>query len=320
MNKAKIILIGCGNIGRRYLEGMAKIKDRLNIIVVDPDLKSQELAKHHWLISGGIESGHEIKYLNKLESKNLTVDLVIIATSSFNRANLIKEVGLNIKANYWILEKLLAQCKDDLESIKLQTVHAKNVWVNTPRRSMNWFQQLKTQFYGRGHLCCSLNGGLWDMACCAIHYIDLVSFWTEEFVTSVNNKSLDKNWLKTKRPGYFEITGELVVKFSRGSELILQSHESVLKDIFSIKLVNNDVWLIDEINGNATSSSGNILNGRLEYQSELATTIIGKILTEGTCKLPTLQVSIKQHEIFLDSMLDHWNRSNNCNNRLVPIT
>jgi hypothetical protein len=320
LDKRKIVLIGSGNIGRRYLEGIAKIKNKLDIIVVDPDVKSHELAKHQWFKAGGEESCHQIKYVKKLETNNLIVELVIIATNSFNRIKVITEVALKTKPNYWILEKLLVQCKDDLEIVKLQTVNAKNVWVNISRRSMIWFQQLKKQFYGRGHLQCTLNGGLWEMACCAIHYIDLITFWTGEFVTFIDNKGLDKSWLKSKRPGFFEITGELIVKFSGGSELILQSHNHVSQNILSVKLENNDVWLIDEIKGTATSSRGYILNGRLEYQSEIAETVIKKILIKGTCELPTLKESSKQHAIFLDIMLEHWNYSNNCNDKLVPIT
>ena len=37
---------------------------------------------------------------------------------------------------------------------------------------------------------------------------------------------LDKNWIKSKREGYFEVTGEMKAKFSNGSSLILRSNKN----------------------------------------------------------------------------------------------
>jgi len=48
--------------------------------------------------------------------------------------------------------------------------------------------------------------------------------------------------------------------------------------------------------------------------------MVSNILINETCGLPTLHESAQQHEIFLDAMLNHWNISNNLNDKLVPIT
>lgn len=319
MNNSKIILAGCGNIGRRYLEAISKIKNKLFITVIDTDDKSLEIAKKIWS-TNFLGSGHDIKFVKKIESKDLIVDLVIIATNSFERKNVIKDIALKIKTDYWILEKILVQSKEDLEIIKFYTSNSKNVWVNMPRREMDWFKKLKNFFYGHGPLSINFRGGLWEMACCALHYIDLVDFWSGENISLIETAGLNTNWLKSKRPGYFEVTGKMIIKFLGGSELILESYDNISENILSVGLKSNEKWLIDEIKGTAVSSNGQILNGKLDYLSQTSEVIIKKILSLGICELPTLQESMRHHSFFLDAMLNHWNYSNKSNDKLVPIT
>jgi hypothetical protein len=316
----KIILIGFGEIGFRYLCGIKNIQERINILIIDNNNKSLEIGQKKLIKEGGNKFAHEIRYCNEIKMQDTNADLAIISTTSYKREKLIAEVALKAKPNYWIIEKILSQSKAGLETIRVKTLASKNTWVNTSRRLMTWHQKLKKNFYGMGKLRFVLKGGLWEMACCAIHYIDLVSFWTEEEVMSIDNSKLDNNWLKSKRKGYFEITGTLIIKFSKGSELILQSYPDILDTILHIEFPSKKTWRIDENKGIADSSDGIVVNGRLEYQSEITQRLIEEILNNGSCKLTTLKESIQQHSLFLDSMLDHWNLSNKCNDQLVPIT
>ena len=87
-----------------------------------------------------------------------------------------------------------------------------------------------------------------------------------------------------------------------------------------VEFNNKDSCVIYENEGTTLFSNGDILNGSLELQSEMTGTMITKILANGACELPTLKESLKQHEVFLEAMLKHWNKSNNCNDKLVPIT
>jgi len=112
----------------------------------------------------------------------------------------------------------------------------------------------------------------------------------------------------------------LIIKFSEGTELVLQSYPGIQNTILHVELPNKKTWSIDENKGTAHSSDGIVINGRLEYQSEISQLLVEEILDKGSCELTSLKESIQQHSIFLDAMLDHWNRSNKCNHRVVPIT
>jgi hypothetical protein len=186
---------------------------------------------------------------------------------------------------------------------------------------MIWHQELKRKFSGQGPFRVTKSGGLWGLACNAIHFIDLVSWWTEESLLSVDNTNLSKAWYESKRAGYFEINGELRAKFSGGTELILRSDPYILEDVMHLKFRNNCLWVINEEKSTAFISGGReFLNGIVEYQSNITATMVNKILMNGTCDLPRLEDSIKQHRIFIQAMLDHWRNFSSSTDETVPIT
>ena len=62
------------------------------------------------------------------------------------------------------------------------------------------------------------------------------------------------------------------------------------------------------------------VKGKLDLHSEISGPTITKILTNKTCNLPTFKESFRSHSIFLESMLNNWNKSMNKNDKAVPIT
>jgi hypothetical protein len=316
----KIILVGAGQIGSRYLSGLAKISQKIKIFVVDPNIKSKNICRQRWIDACGDKSFHKIEFLSDLSFQNTKMDLAIIATSSLNRSSLIQDIALKFNPQYWVLEKILAQSIRDLDLIKYATAKAKNVWVNTPRRLMMWHQKLKKKFIGQGPLNVKKVGGSWGLACNAIHFIDLVSWWTEESLLSIDNTRLDKKWFESKRSGYFDVTGELYAEFSGGTKLILRSDLYAEEDIMHVKLFNNSLWVINEEKGMASNFGVESLDGFVEYQSNITAPMVTKILMHGKCDLPSLEESSKQHAIFIEAMLGHWRYFVNPEDKVVPIT
>jgi hypothetical protein len=315
-----ILLVGAGQLGSRYLQGLSTVKLDLCITIVDPSDLSLGNAKKRWLEVGGDKSQHKIRWCKVLPQDLVSINLAIIATSAGGRADLVKHISDTAHVTYWVLEKVLAQSKQELNIIHAATTDALGTWVNMARRVNDWHQQLKFKFYEQGPLTVKKTGGLWGLACNAIHFIDLISWWTGESLLSVNTNRLDSTWLKSKRLGYFEVIGELLVRFSGGTELVLQSQPNAKEDNINIELPNKNIWVIDELNCIAFNSKKDIFKGRFKLQSELTGPMVTKILTNGNCELTTLKQSSEQHQIFLDAMLVHWNFSNKFNDRIVPIT
>jgi len=315
-----ILLVGAGQLGSRYLQGLSTVKLDLFITVVDPSDLSLNKAKKRWFEAEGDESQHTIRWCKVLPQDLVSIDLAIISTSARGRADLVKKISSTVSVRYWVLEKVLAQSKKELDIINAATIDSKGTWVNMVRRVINWHQQLKFNFYEKGPLKVRKTGGLWGLACNTIHFIDLISWWTGESLLSVDTSRLDRNWLKSKRLGYFEVIGELLIKFSGGTELILQSNPIATEDVLYVEVSNKDIWTIDELNCVAFKSKKEVFKGEFKLQSEITGPIVKKILTNGTCELTTLKKSSDQHKIFLEAMLAHWNFSNKLNDKVVPIT
>ena len=322
MSNKKICIVGTGNIGSRHFEGIIKENLPYDIFAVELNVKSQALLKNKWIEVGGKKNGHKFFQLDKFTDLPENLDLVIISTSSKNRAELIKNLSSKIKPCYWIIEKILAQSSEELDVINHATEKAKGVYVNHAFRSNKFYQFFKSKLDGQRLLYVTVEGGKWGLCCNSIHYIDLISWWTNEILLSVHTTELNKSWIKSKRKGYFECAGKILLKFSGGTELLLQSdlHSKEKELKLRVELPNKNFWNINETKGTSRSSNGDVFNQRLEFQSELTGKIVTKILTEGICDLPTLQETLVMYRIFLDSMLSYWNRSNNCNHKLVPIT
>ncbi|MDC1036183.1 hypothetical protein OAR11_00105 [Alphaproteobacteria bacterium] len=316
----KILLLGAGQLGSRYLQGLVLAKSILEITVVDLSSDSLQTGKSRWIEAGGDESPHQVCWVESLPSDLQKVDIALIVTSSKGRANLIDKIAKAIDVRHWVLEKVLAQSSDELRVIQSALAGCEGAWVNTPRRMMAWHRSLKEAFAGRGPLKMICLGGLWGLACNSIHYIDLLSWWSGEPLVSVDTSGLDHHWHESKRAEYFEIMGELVTHFSAGTSLRLNSKDGAQAPLIKVGLSDGVIWEIDESAGTAHSSNGERVDGRPEFQSQMSGRLVDDILQRGECDLPSFDESASLHAIFLDGMLSHWNHSQNRNDDLVPIT
>ena len=316
----KILLVGAGQIGSRYLEGLAKLNINFELIVIEPNLDSLNTAKSRWTSACVEGRDYNIKWLNKIQSQKYEMDLAIISTSSVDRYNIVKNVSETFLPKYWIMEKLLAQSKKEIDLIIKATDKSHGAWVNISRRLNTWHKRIASEFNFKGPIKVIKTGGLWGMACNSIHLIDLVCWWTGEKILSIDTDKLDKNWIKSKREGYFEITGEMTAKFSNGSSLILRSNKNFDNEFIKVYLRDNKEILINENEGFLISPNGKKSNGSLQLQSEITAPLIKKLILESNCELPTLNISAQQHSVFINSMLKHWNVSQKLEDSKVPIT
>ena len=192
-------------------------------------------------------------------------------------------------------------------------------WVNTSRRIIKWHHKLYDVFANYGSVKVYVGNNEWGLACNSIHFLDLVSWWSGEKLVSVDTSCLDSTWFESKRPGFFEITGILKAKYSCGSELILESRANGERILIHVNNLEGQ-WIIDEKNGIASGPNGKTIHGRIENQSEMTARLVEKILKNGQCELPCFEESAQTHLIFLQSMLEHWNKIQNKNDSIFPIT
>jgi predicted dehydrogenase len=316
-----ILLIGAGNLGSRYLQGLKAVNSKIIIYVYDIFEESLIKAKNYYDIIPENIFYKEIFFINKLDKLPNSFDIIIISTTSNVRLKIIEELLIfNIKFKNLILEKVLAQNFNNIDKILFLLRNHSNVWINTPRRMMYWYNTIKSNLKSNIPIKMSIRGGDWGLACNSIHFIDLINYFTGEYITNIITAKLNNKWEPSKRVNFFEVFGELNIYFSNGSHLILESNQ-ILINTYIIKFQQlNSEWEIDEKLGVAKNSNGLLINGELTLQSKLTPILVEKLINSNSCELTDLHTSAKLHTPLIESLLSHWNISMNKKDNFLPIT
>ena len=320
MNTAKVAILGAGQLGSRYLQGLSKCRFPLQVHVQDIFPGSLAQAEQRWQQVGGPSTHHEVFFSTKIIDCPPRLDLAIVATTADSRPEVVREIARHSTVRYWILEKVLAQSIHGLEDIQSHVEGKSFAWVNTPRRSIPWHQKIKEQLHLQAPLHLTVTGGPWGLACNAMHFLDVLAWWSGESLREVCTDQLDDDWFEAKRVGHWEIYGTLTATFSAGTTAKLTTC-SKGDPTHLIELTDREgTWRIDEAKGTATNTDGSEIPGRLPYQSEMSASLVERILTAGCCDLPTLAESVDLHSVFIGSMQEHWKRAGHPTATSVPIT
>lgn len=318
-----ICIIGAGNIGSRHLQAIKNVKFPLTIEVVDPSDDSLAIAKQRY---EQVQSkhNHKIKFLKDIEDISEKIDIVIIATNSNIRKNIIEQVLNHSKVTYFILEKLLFQKKQDY--FKVQTLLEKSrckTWVNCGMRTMPFYFNMKKSI--KGKIEYFVNGGQFGLITNAIHYIDHMSYLTgsDEFI--IDTKLLDPKPIESKRKGFLELNGTLNVYFKEGSFGSFTCYASGSAPIIVEILSDGFRCISKESENRALVSYSNEwqwekINNILLRQSEMTNLIVEDIFKNGSCKLTPLSSSIKIHLQLLERLYKFLNKQSLKKYILYPFT
>ena len=319
MSSRTIFIAGAGELGSRYLQGLAKCRIPLSIQVYDVNPQSLVRAQQRWLEVINNDIHHEINLISSLEQMPTNLDIAIVATRADVRPSVVREIqSISIVSN-WILEKVLAQSEAALDEIVSQISTRKKAWVNTPRRILPWHQQIKSCLKGGGPKKLKLIGGSWGLACNSVHFLDMFAWMTNETLIHVGTECLDSQWIRAKRDGNWEILGTLTATFSGGSTATLCATIGEPVQTYEIDS-GEQVLYVDEDAGRATRSDGLEIPGRVPLLSEVISDLVETILSTGNCELPRLSESVDIHRIFIRSLVSHWRQTVDANATAVPIT
>jgi len=315
-----IMLIGAGQLGSRYLQGLLRCKEDLVVTVVDPSNESLKMAEKR-ISDMEDRSNLTVDFKTSIGIKSGNVDLAIVATPADCRASIINELNNTLTVTYWILEKVLAQSVEQLKIIERVLSPRQYAWVNTPMRTMKWYKLIKKTMVANSEKVNKviIEGGSWGLACNAIHYIDLVSWLSGKGIVEIDGTQLGE-WKESKRPGYKEVDGTLKITLEDETFIEIMCKFDCDKPLRIGIFTSNNTWEICEGAGLAKSSDGEKVYGEIEYQSQMTGPLVDKILRTGKCGLTPLDESLNQHYHYISALSQAWSRSNIENISIVPIT
>ena len=284
----KICIVGVGNIGMRYVQGISKTFPDAHLFLVDSAARLRELAE--------MDLGN-VELLESLDEVHASPDLCVVATSCEPRLAIYKRC-LALAPRYIVLEKYLFKSREEFEEcLLLERVPTfVNQWMFGSRAFDGLFETSANLV--------ELRGSGWGLACNAVHWIDVFKRHMKIKHLEVGGNTAISSVFASKRPGYEEIFGELefVDRDSDKSFKLIDQGDPGLVGKQEIK-VDDKLYKFDF----KQITQGEKLVGHFPYFSELIGGIIGEIIDTGNCHLPLLEESISQHLLIEEILegLDH---------------
>ena len=323
----RVFIIGAGELGSRHLQALKDVNQNIDINVIDPSSESLDIAKERYEAIPGNQN-NKISYnesINNIDSLK-QIDIVIIATSSNVRSMVTIDLLNRFKVNTIIFEKILFAKKDDYFIIdKLLKGKDISAYVNCPMRTLSFYNNIKESFQGTKFKYL-VSGSQYGLVTNLIHYLDHMSFLNHNTDYSGDTSFLEKELIKSKRKGFYELNGTFQVNFKNGTQGFFHCDSKGNSPIV-VQAFNNKVHFI------SMESEGKVLISKAQndwkweeitfnipFQSQLTTVLVESLFDNNTCLLPTYEESMKIHLPYLDSLLNFVNDNNELKFTHYPFT
>jgi len=320
-----IILIGAGQLGSRYLQGLSRTDVNINIYVLDPEPNALAVAKKRFENMQNSLKILSVSYFREIKNFNIEFDLAIIATTANVRKNVIKSLLAKNKIKNMILEKVVFQSIEDFNEISV-LLNKNNIstWVNCPRRITPFFQRLKKEINKDYPIHIIINGNNWGLASNTIHILDLMAFLSGELNYLIDISQLDNQLYDSKRIGFIEFGGKLSVKSDNGDTIELFDYRKN-NDQFQFTIEhNNSRFTIDQNKGIVTQFLNNKKISELEFcipmHSELIKPVMSDIIIRSSSNLTSFKDSLILHRSMLKAFNKHLSNALGKKVNICPIT
>ena len=309
-----VCLIGCGGVGKRHLEAMLKVKNDINIEVVEPNIENTPTT----LV------GQNINYFSKIEDVSNNIDICLIATTANVRKKVILELVSKKNVKFMILEKVVFQNEKDFDEI-IKLFEEKNIksWVNCHLRAQPIYKELKTQSIISYDTTMTYEySDDFTLSSSAIHILDLFSYLCDDYNLEIQDIVTDTELKTSRHSGCVDFNGYMKVRNTDGHTLVVKKRDAVFGEHLTI--TQPDLWLKSSEGDNPDNRIGFVESFYYRgthphredipyvWQSLLTNSYIDDIIEKSDCDLSTLENSAKLHKIMLKSfrnlLKENYNR------------
>jgi hypothetical protein len=307
----KVLIVGFGSIGFRYFQAINRINLSIKLFIFD---KNKQVKKK---IS---DKNNKINFTNNFNQLPNKVDLVILSTTANGRVNLVNKLINKTNFKYAIIEKPLTQSKNELDKLN-KIVDNKIVWVNTDRRGLKLYRDIKKNLDTKKKIIMRVKGNSWGICCNSLHFVDLFNYLCNHKITNIYEKKKLK-WISSKRKNFYDLDDGILKIEYNNHDLYLESFYNKKNNInLSITIQNNykKFYITEKKNllylkhNSKTKCYKNLL------LSIKMTNIIYKILEKGKSYLPRIDKSSRLYKPLIIFFLKKW-KEKRATSEIVPIT
>ena len=322
-----VAIIGAGNLGSRHLQALALSKIPLAIEVVDSSEKSLEIAQRRWKEMPENLLIQQISFFRDMGELSSEFDVVIVATSSGPRRAVIDALLNTRKTKFLVLEKVLFQQIKDYDEIQiLLDQHGVRAWVNCVRRNTKFYQYLAEMIHQDSKIDMTVSGADWGLGCNSIHMLDGYALLSGQNHFEADVTALDEGWIESKRKGYIEFTGTLMVKSVKGTLTLRSDMNGECPSLMTVQ-TERFFCMIDEnekfakiLHKRGDTWGWETLPVDLRNQSEITQELVQALVENGNCRLTPYAESAALHKVLLKGFLEHVNRFSEEKTEVCPIT
>jgi len=321
----KITLIGCGNVGSRHLQALAKLPFDIDVKIVEPSKDAQDLAKKRLNEVQKKDTNNKFSWYESIKELDDSSDIAIVATTSIERVKILNEL-LELGENKFLIEKVVCQSTNEYDGLLAKMKHFKaKGWVNTNLRCFESWQNIKKYFEDSEFIHLSLiTSNISALGTNAIHYTDLFSFLTNDYNIQLNGDFLLNKLYPNKRGKNFkEFAGSIVGSCKNGSSLSLTFiPDSDVPNILNIA-GNHKHLMIDQLNEKIFEiANRNDLQIQFKYEhtSSMTTKIVKDVIENDDCCLTSIENSYHLHAELFRIFNEHIKKITNEDVKLCPIT
>jgi predicted dehydrogenase len=303
-----ILLTGAGQLGSRYLQSIVKTFEGCDVTVVDPSPASLAAARARMEEAGGARS-NAVVFADRISRGIRPADLAIVATTADVRLEALSAALEQARAARVLLEKVLFQDESSYaQATRMLTESGVPAWVNTPRRSFDFYAGLRREIGARPVRRIDVAGGDWGLACNAVHFLDLAVFLAGSVVEHVDTRLLGRSWRPGKRERFMEIDGTLRARLVSGTEVSMTAMPGTTVPNTVMVGADTLVACIDEAAGKAfvkEDRAWETRDFRLPLLSEYAGPVLAVLLRDGETGLPGYAESADTHLSLVRALSDH---------------
>jgi len=325
--KKEIVLVGAGNIGSRHLQAITQLPFDVSVNVVEPNRDAQKIANARLNEISFDKTKHHINWYKSLDKIPSNSDLVVVATNSKGRVNLINQL-LELGHSRFLIEKMVCQSETEYENLlsKFRQFNSKG-WVNANRRYFQSYQKIKDLFQDSKLIHLSVYLGDSGLGTASIHYLDLFSWFIDNYDIKLSGKYLLNKIFPNKRGSdYKEFAGTLIGSGQNGSVLTITTsfnpsnpHTSVVEIYGDTRhfFINETKEQLDIIHGESNDKD---LKFEFQHASSTTTMAIQDIIENDYCLLPDLDQSYYAHKELFRVFNEHIYNLSKKEVKLCPIT
>jgi hypothetical protein len=322
----KILLIGCGEIGSRFLQAAVQIDGIDEINIIEPLEKARAIAKERIKQPKFNLKSVCINWHDSLISVESDINLCIVATQADGREEIFDQV-FDLGITNILTEKIVTQSLDSFNNILTRSKNLKiNIWVNCKTRAYPIWKYIKQKIKPNETISYYSVGGNHGLCTNGLHTLDLFAFLSESKKLINHGSQIDNILHKTKRKKV-DLSGTFQLIDNNGSNCSINYSAANSSSILEVVNTATTRWIVDHSSRQAfeaTDEQGWALNpvpfeGDLSI-SNMSIRFISDILIKNHCDLPTLEQTYPAHEFLFSVTLPVFNTLIGKDDSICPCT